>query len=266
MVDWRPQGCVAPTAQLDGEGEQMRRNVSSTGEPETSGAAIRAYTFPRTPHIHGSSVEEDDDRTMKREELDALCQACEVVLQEKVDGTNVGIFFRSAGQPVLQKRAGLLAGREKEQYNVFRNWVWRRAEDLWSVLGTRWVLFGEWLWQTHAVDYNALPSFLIAFDLFDRVAERFAASAVVRDTAGDVLATVPELWRGHVVSADALSSAVASHMVRSAFADSPPEGVYIRFERPGELVARAKYRRPGFEPGWRGKPRLNRLVASEDVV
>jgi len=226
-------------------------------------ASIQAYGFPRTPHLPGSSVV-DDDRTMKREDLDSLCRTCEAVLQEKVDGTAVGLFFRSASQPVFQKRAGLLTGREKKQYNVFRNWGWERVEQLWSVLGTRWALFGEWLWQTHAIGYDALPDFFLAFDLLDRASGRFSTAAAVRETVGDAVAVVPELWRGHVASAQELLVVVASHLTRSAFANTQAEGVYIRFERSDELVARAKFRRPGFEPGWRGSPRTNKLVTSDD--
>lgn len=165
---------------------------------------------------------------------------------------------------MCQKRAGLLAGREKQQYNAFRNWVWQHVDGLWNVLGTRWVLFGEWLWQTHAVYYDALPSFFVAVDLLARASGRFSASAAVNEAARGVLSVVPELSRGRIGSAEELSSLIPTFLVRSAFASGPPEGVYIRFERRGELVARAKCRRPGFVPGWSGKPRLNRLANSED--
>jgi hypothetical protein len=235
-------------------GEKANPNLRSHAH-----APIDGYAFPRTPHLPGSSVE-DDDRTLAREELDALCRTCEVVLQEKVDGTNVGVFFLSEGQPVCQKRAGLLTSREKKQYNVFRNWVWQRVEALWSVLGTRWVLFGEWLWQTHAVAYDALPDFFLGFDLLDRASNRFATSREVENTVGQVVALLPELWRGRVPSGDALQALLASYLVRSAYARTPPEGVYVRFEARGELVARAKSRRPGFAPGWHGTPRHNRLA------
>lgn len=240
----------------------MQRDASSTGERGPGGATPCAYDFPRTLHIPGSSVV-DDDRTMEREDLNALCRTCEVVLQEKVDGTAVGIFFQSESQPVFQKRAGLLAGRKK-QYSIFRNWGWSRVGELWSVLGTRWVMFGEWLWQTHAIQYDALPDFFLAFDFLDRASGRFLAATAVRETVGDLVAVVPELWRGRVASAEELLAVVTSHLTRSAFANTQAEGVYIRFERAGELIARAKYRRPGFEPGWSGRPRLNRLVGSED--
>ncbi len=227
--------------------------------PSHAHAPVDAYPFPRTPHLPGSSVE-DDDRTMPREELDRLCRTCEVVLQEKVDGTNVGVFFLSEAQPVCQKRAGLLASREKKQYNVFRNWVWQRVEALWPVLGTRWVLFGEWLWQTHAVAYDALPDFFLGYDLLDRASQRFATTREVEAAVGQVVALLPELWRGRVSSADALQALLSSHLVRSAYARTPPEGVYVRFEAGGELVARAKCRRPGFAPGWHGAPRVNALA------
>jgi hypothetical protein len=44
-------------------------------------------------------------------------RACGIVLQEKLDGCNVRTFFSERDQPVCQKRAGLLAAREEDQYN-----------------------------------------------------------------------------------------------------------------------------------------------------
>ena len=218
-----------------------------------------AYQFPRTPHLPGSCVT-DDDRTMSSEELETLCSDCEVVIQEKLDGTNVGVFFEEEGLPVCQKRAGLLSTREKDQYNVFRNWVYERMEELRHVLRARWALFGEWLWQTHAVEYDCLPDYFAAFDLLDRSTRQFVPASTVRETIGEAVVVVPELWRGRVAGARTLHSMLPQFLERSAFARCAPEGVYIRFESENRLVARAKCRRPGFEPGCKGILRSNDLA------
>jgi hypothetical protein len=217
------------------------------------------YQFPRTPHLSGSSVV-DDDRTMPTEQAAELCRTCEVVLQEKLDGTLVGVFFDESGQPVCQKRAGLLTVREKPQYNVFRNWVRERRDQLWEILSTRWVMFGEFLWQTHAIFYDRLPDLFVAFDLFDREANSFAGSKLVVRTLSGLVTVVPELWRGQTHNFRDLMARIQPHLSKSAFGQSP-EGVYVRFEQGQSLIARAKYRKSGFQPGWNAKhPERNRVL------
>ncbi len=62
---------------------------------------------------------------------------------KKVDGANVGVHFEEEWNPIIQKRSGVLETSEKDQYNVFRNWVFEHLEDLWQILKTDYVLFGE---------------------------------------------------------------------------------------------------------------------------
>jgi len=219
---------------------------------------VMEYPFPRTPHLSGSSVA-DDDRTLSMKQVKELCGACEVVLQEKLDGTLAGVFFDVSDQPILQKRAGLLGSREKPQYNVFGNWVRERREALWNILSTEWVLFGEWLWQTHAIHYDRLPDYFVAFDLLDRQRSCFVPTTTVNEQLRGVVAVAPELWRGRVKHADELFRQINNHLSRSAFGPTM-EGVYVRFERGDSLVARAKFRRPGFQPGWDARRMKRNLI------
>lgn len=240
----------------------MKRNSEQNGvEP-----LLRAFEFPRTPHIVGSAVA-DDDHMMPARKLEQLCSDATVICQEKLDGTNVGVSFVREHQPACQKRAGLIGSKEKDQYNAFRNWVFHRTEILWNILGTRWVLFGEWLWQTHALYYQRLPDYFVAFDLMDRVSLRFGGSKAVAGVLNDRLPAAPILWSGTPHSSDELLSIVQRLCeAPSRFADCPPEGIYLRFERGGRLVGRAKYRRPDFRPGWHGKPRRNLLATDSRRV
>lgn len=70
----------------------MPKDAGSPNHHPARADALQACAYPRTPHIPGGPVS-DEDRTMAQDELSALCRTCQVVLQEKVDGTNVGIFF-----------------------------------------------------------------------------------------------------------------------------------------------------------------------------
>jgi len=221
------------------------------------------YKFPRTPHLPGSNVV-DTDRSLTSKEVAVLCRDCEVVIQEKLDGTCVGLFFDEADTPVLLKRGGIIGHREKDQYNVFRTWVQQRAEPLHKALAKRHVLFGEFLWQTHGLFYDRLPDFFIGYDLLDRTSKAFLVTDGVRQELEGIVEVVPELWRGTVRTPDQLSRKIEDVAKRPSAFGNQAEGVYVRFERDGQLVARAKYRKQGFQAGWHdGLPKRNQL--SSDV-
>jgi hypothetical protein len=215
--------------------------------------------------LPGSNVA-DTDRSLTSEEVAALCRDCEIVVQEKLDGTCVGVFFEEDESAVLLKRGGVIGHREKDQYNVFRSWVQERTASLCSALGNR-VLFGEFLWQTHGLFYDRLPDFFIGYDLLDRTSETFLVAGVVRQELKGIVGVVPELWRGVVRTPAQLSRKIeALAALPSVFGDSA-EGVYVRFERGSRLVARAKYRNLTFQAGWHdGLPKRNSLADRTDKM
>eukprot|EP01105_Mastigella_eilhardi_P011649 TRINITY_DN2681_c0_g1_i2.p2 TRINITY_DN2681_c0_g1~~TRINITY_DN2681_c0_g1_i2.p2 ORF type:complete len:226 (-),score=18.69 TRINITY_DN2681_c0_g1_i2:42-719(-) len=121
------------------------------------------YKFPRTPHIAGSAVVDDDcvlSAQQLKAQLQSLCHPAghsfAAVIQEKVDGANVGVHFEDEEHrwlPTCQKRGGVIGTHEKAQYNVFQSWCAEHAEELWESLHADYVLFGEWLWCTHAIRF-----------------------------------------------------------------------------------------------------------------
>lgn len=125
-----------------------------------------------------------------------------VVIQEKVDGTNVGIHFESEYVPVCQKRSGLILQGEHTQYVRFRDWCYENVEALWNVLGTKYVLFGEWLLCQHGVVYDELTSFFQAFDVLDKATERFlshpAMIKLLKDSGIESVPVLASAWNGSV--------------------------------------------------------------------
>ena len=67
--------------------------------------------YPRTPHLFGSKGT-DDDKHLSRQEFEGLIADPSLIVEEKIDGTNVGIHFTSGGRMVLQCR-----GREITEGN-----------------------------------------------------------------------------------------------------------------------------------------------------
>ncbi len=70
------------------------------------GASHGDFTkYPRTPHLFGSKGTDDDKHL---NEADSICFIADrsLIVEEKLDGTNVGIHF-SGGEMVLQCRGHL---------------------------------------------------------------------------------------------------------------------------------------------------------------
>jgi hypothetical protein len=60
--------------------------------------------YPRTPHWYGSQGTEDD-KHLGRKASEAFIKDSSLIVEEKLDGTNVGIHFTSRGRRmVLQCR------------------------------------------------------------------------------------------------------------------------------------------------------------------
>ena len=168
-----------------------------------------------------------------------------LVAQEKVDGTNVGVYFEAQGEMVLQKRSGLFGTGEHAQYNAFRAWAFEHFHVLHKVVGEDLVLFGEWLWAEHGMHYDALPDFFLGFDLLAKVSHEFLATEQMAALCRGLVEMVPVLWNGPASAMPALPELAN----RSKFAPHPAEGVYLRVESGGRVIGRCKWRRPGFTCG-----------------
>lgn len=212
-------------------------------------SADTTMRYPRIPHLPGSSVI-DDDRALASTEIAALCATSDVIAQEKLDGTNVGVMVDDEGRVVCLKRAGLIGQRrEHAQYGFFRAWVLERSDLFRHLLGTRWIAYGELMWQRHSVRYTKLPDWVVFFDLLDRKTGRFASLSSTVDLLGSDFSLAPTVYTGQLKWPFVPAKEFASSLATSAFGDEPSEGVVLRFERRGHLVARAKYRSSGFQPG-----------------
>jgi len=111
----------------------------------------------------------------------------------------------------------------------------------------RYVLFGEWLFARHGVPYDALPSFFMGFDVFDKEDKVFLSTERMQLlVAGQGIQCVPVLsssWKGTLAELEAL-------VKQSKFStQETAEGVYLRFEKNGQVFERLKYRRKTFVAG-----------------
>ena len=205
-------------------------------------------------------------------ELDAS-EARAVVIEEKLDGGNIGISCGLDGELLVQNRSHYISSGDHAQYRpLFHTWLAEpaRRAALEALLppGGDVILFGEWLLARHSVPYLALPDHFVAFDVYDRRTEKFWSRprfhAAMR-TAGLAVAPVvavrdfaSELGgqrrsRPHAAS-KALETALRALLeTRSRFRTDggPVEGVVLRVDdADGKwLKRRCKIVRPDFVAG-----------------
>jgi hypothetical protein len=226
--------------------------------------------YPRTQHLQGSRMQPGD------EDLDAVpfrgLVGHHVVVEEKVDGANAGISFGDDGEPRLQSRGHYLTGGPRERhFALFKTWVRCHEDALRERLGTRYLLYGEWLYAKHTVFYDQLPHYFMEFDVLDRNTGEFLSTPRRRELlAGAPVVSVRVLWEGSprrledltnllgpsgfkgpawrerlnaVCRAEGLDSAVIRAQTDR---EDAMEGLYLKVEAGDLVTARYKYLRASF--------------------
>lgn len=217
--------------------------------------------YPRTPHLLwlGPGVPRRD-KVLSEEQATAMLNG-PVVVEEKLDGANVGFSVGESGEARVQNRGGYLRREQAHpQFGPLWSWLKAREAALVQSLGRHLILFGEWCYAVHTVQYDGLPDWFLGFDVFDRDKSGFWDTAR-RDNLLDHLGVcpVPRLAEGRITGAR-LRGLIGT----SAVGHEHMEGVVVRQESGGRTVLRAKIVREAFtqaiQEHWSRKPlRRNRL-------
>lgn len=208
--------------------------------------------YPRTPHLFGSKGT-DDDKYMNEADSCRFVADESLIVEEKIDGTNVGIHFTTEGQIVLQCRGHLITEGMHPQYDLFKQWAAVKRYDLEERLEGRFILFGEWAYARHSLHYRQLPHYFFEFDVYDKEDEAFLSlerRMALIDGAG--IQTVPVIHTG-AVTREQLGDMIGRSQFDSRFenpatkqVDDLMEGLYLRTEAAGIVTGRAKFVRPEF--------------------
>lgn len=222
------------------------------------------FRFPHTPHLAWlGKGQPRDDKLLAPDEAAALLSD-EVVVEEKVDGANLGFSTGEDGELRVQNRGSYLErDHAHPQFRPLWPWVDAREPELVDALWPNLMLFGEWCYAVHSVVYERLPDWFLGFDVYDRSAEKFWDTAR-RDAllAALRLHPVPRIASGRF----ALGAVEEFLSNRSQVGNRGVEGVVVRRESGGFTTARAKLVRAEFtqaiEEHWsRGPLRRNELAA-----
>ena len=121
------------------------------------------FRFPHTPHLAwlGEGTPRDD-KVMTADEVGAFL-AHAVVLEEKVDGANLGISVGSDGGLRAQNRGQYLHRPFTGQFARLNGWLEIHEDALFEALGDSLILFGEWVAAVHSLEYFILPDYFLAF-------------------------------------------------------------------------------------------------------
>lgn len=222
------------------------------------------FRFPHTPHIAwlGEGQPRDDKVLAPDEARDLL--AHDLLVEEKVDGANLGFSVDGNGTLRAQNR-GTYLSREHDhpQFKPLTRWLQPREDRLAEALFPDLMLFGEWCYAVHSVRYSQLPDWFLAFDIYDRSCDEFWSAARRNALVAELgLALVPRLGAGRFDLPGLRTLLGNSHL-----ADGPAEGLYVRRDATDRLVARAKLVRREFvqaiDQHWSKKRlQVNALAAS----
>lgn len=218
------------------------------------------FKFPSTPHLATlPGAEIRDDKVLSEAERNEFLQH-NLVVEEKVDGANLGISFDSEGNIRAQNRGSYLQLPGPGQWKNLEQWLMLRTESFFEYLSDRYILFGEWCYAQHSVFYDRLPDWFLGFDLYDKQVGRFLSTDRRDELFRKMsIAQVPIIARGHFTYSD-----LKPLLSKSKLTDHPAEGLYLRFDIGDWLAQRAKLVRPEFiqsvEQHWsRSTIRPNRL-------
>lgn len=118
--------------------------------------------LPRTLHIEGSRLKagQVDPEAVEFAKLAGQF----LVVEEKVDGTGVSIFFDDQLDVQVWHRGSQAEGKE---FTQLWNWVNSHQNELFELLENRYILFGEWMLHKHTIFYDRLPHYFLESDIYD---------------------------------------------------------------------------------------------------
>ncbi|MDR0780776.1 MAG: RNA ligase family protein, partial [Pseudomonadales bacterium] len=115
------------------------------------------FRFPHTPHLAWlGQGEPRDDKVLTPEEVQALL-AGEVLVEEKLDGANLGFSIGTDGVLRAQNRGAYLTPPYSGQFSRLGQWLAMHQSRFFEALEAGLIVFGEWCAARHSLDYSGLP-------------------------------------------------------------------------------------------------------------
>lgn len=195
------------------------------------------FKFPRTKHLFdagGQGVSRDDLLMDAGEEALFYTRRgaqlpSTVTIEEKVDGANLGISIGSDMKVSVQNRSHYVNSKTHKQFSSLDKWLDDHSAELFRILEPgRHVLFGEWLYAKHSIQYTRLPGYFMAFDIFDKQEGRFYSQTKRNEMLE--CTGIPVVREIAKATLQGRQEALKWLETQSTFYDGPCEGIYLRID------------------------------------
>jgi len=196
--------------------------------------------FPRTPHIFdaGGGAVTRDDLLLGPTEVARFYSGVDVIIEEKVDGANLGISIGKHDYNLYyQNRSHFVCSTSASQWKGLASWERQHAHEIHSMLQPgRHILYGEWLAHQHSLDYDQLPSYFVAFDVYDKKVGRFWSRATLSAALQEhtTIPMVPPIYTGPVGGPEQLRALLNTSSAFRSGEGKYVEGVYLRIDDGGD--------------------------------
>lgn len=152
----------------------------------------------------------------------------EIIVQEKLDGSNVGVALLD-GKILALGRAGYLAQSSRfEQHQLFADWVRKNEMRFRNSLEESERIVGEWLAQAHGTIYDLRHEPFVAFDIMVKTKRMPFDDFLGRARAGEFI-TPNVIHRGSAISVKTILRLLGKFGHHGAV--DPAEGAVWRVER-----------------------------------
>ena len=243
--------------------KQAHKKSSKASSSETA-EVIDIIKFPRTSHLFSTNKEVTrDDLVLDEKDLQRTFYAPQnapyITLEEKVDGSNLGISLDENFKLRCQNRSHYVTCQSASQFKTLQNWLDEHSAELFSLLSDNnfgYILYGEWMYAKHSIHYDRLPDTFIAFDVYDKHAQSFVAvqrrNQLLQQHCPTIAIVESILFDYHTLgclSKDYLMELLNNYKTHYGNnSEQPIEGVYVRIDdAQGNLIKeRAKVVRSDF--------------------
>lgn len=213
--------------------------------------------FPRTQHLPYKANAGRSDLIADTQDCLFIFTEPNVYVEEKVDGANCAIVIYE-GHPIIKNRNNFISkaqGRArtpaKMQFSSIYNWFYQnreKFENLYEKLGFPVVVYGEWMFALHGIRYDKLPSYFIAFDLYDYSREKYLPTPLAREALKESgFCVTPLLYSGALDKWEQLDEFCSELSPFSSI--DIREGIYLKVANNEEVTHRFKMVRHDFIQG-----------------
>lgn len=227
--------------------DEVNNLLLSWDLPEINLYSNNYFKFPRTKHLYSLGSAERNDLLMTTPEQNMFLNK-HIYIEEKIDGANLGISIDKETLAIkFQNRSHYVTPETHEQFQKLHQWTSSYGTQLYNIMEPgRHILFGEWLYSKHSISYDKLPSYFIAFDMYDKKEHKFYTRNELETRLKNTnIPIVPLIYEGKLKNKKEYLEKIK---LNSKFYNGPIEGLYVKI--PDEdnkfIIGRGKIVRTDF--------------------